>query len=323
LDKIEKIRAQKEFQLWVEQMDSAIAEFVASAPLETRGKLDLSDESLDVLEVWILSMYSDLEHLRPIMDRPDVASFMDGASRYLGAIFRRASGSSWVLELDDPKSAAYNRPSLWGGTLSVQSCPWYKITAATDRRTGKYFSTILRNLRDDNALKIQHEKLLVEKWQDVRVNTASSITKSRLPFIRESDGGGTYATLVLIDESVEASADELASALETKFPANRDNRPEILRHADTFKLSWPEFTLFISRDESPHVIRESAEMAENLPPEHPAYAGVASCKARYDISATKDDKMENFNFYVFVVEAIESLGRTYTFDPIDGKFTNL
>lgn len=321
LDKIDKLIAQKKFQEWLKQMNNAVSEFIASAPPEIRTKLDQSDGSLDVLEAWVLSKFTSLEQLRSMMDKGDTAHFLDGASRYLGEIFRQASSSSWVLELDDPKSAAYNVPSLLGGTLSVQSCPFYKITASTSRRTGKYFSTVLRNVREDNLIKTKSAKSIV--LNPTTVNTKSGNDKLHIPFIRESDSSKTYATMLLIDSSVKASAEELAAALKKEFPATKKNSPKILHRGSEFKLSWPEFTLFISRNNAEHVLQESAEMAEMLPSGHPLRGRVAACEARYDLSADKDKNMDHFNFYIFVVEAIEKLGSIYTFDPYAAKFMNI
>jgi hypothetical protein len=321
LNKADKAKAQQRFQEWLLQMDHAISEFIASAPPAIRSKLDRSDESLDVLEAWVLSKFASLEQLRPIMNRGDVAHFLDGASRYLGEFFRQASGSNWVLELDDPKNAAYNRPSLLGGTLSVQSCPFYKVTASISRRTGNYFSTILPNVREDNLVKTERAKSATANV--TKSDAKSGDAKFRRPLVSESDGSETYATLFLIDPSAKASADELAAALGKEFPAPKKDSPRIVRRGSEFKLSWPDFSLFISRNDSEHVLQESAEMAGMLPPGHPMRGRVTACKARYELSANKDENMDHFNFYVFVVEAIEKMGSIYTFDPYQAKFMNI
>ena len=50
---------------------------------------------------------------------------------------------------------------------------------------------------------------------------------------------------------------------------------------------------------------------------------IASCKERIELSGKSDPAMDYFNDYCFVVEAIESLGEVYIFDPESAVFTNL
>ena len=131
------------FQFWLMEMDDAIDRFVQSAPTELRERLDRSAASLDVLEDWVLARYKSPADTRPAHE----AQFLDGAARYLGEVLRVNTGSRWTIRFDDPKFAFHGLPILKGGKLAeVPCCPLTTVTAATDRRTGRYFSTILRSV---------------------------------------------------------------------------------------------------------------------------------------------------------------------------------
>jgi hypothetical protein len=131
-----------QFQIWLMEMDTALEQFIDSAPSAVAERLDLSAESLDSIEAWILSKYGAPEELRPASE----SAFHDGAARYIGEVFRTHTASKWSLDLSDPKNLNYGVPALTGGKLTIGLCPLTLVTALLDRRTGKYLSTILRNV---------------------------------------------------------------------------------------------------------------------------------------------------------------------------------
>lgn len=130
------------FQYWLADMDEAIKRFIASAPESIRPKLDFSAESLGTVEGWILQRYDGPQALVP----PSEAAFLDGAARYVGEIFRERTDSKWTINTSDPKVLYFGRPTLRGGQLKTPLCPLSLVTASTDRRTGEYFTTVLKNL---------------------------------------------------------------------------------------------------------------------------------------------------------------------------------
>jgi hypothetical protein len=131
------------FQYWLAEMDDAIERLVNSAPSGMREKLDGSDESLSALEQWVLSKYANPSEASAASE----AVFVDGAARYVGEVLRNRTGSKWGIDLENSKDVFYGIPTLRGGSLKVPLCPLTTVTASTDRRTGSYFSTILRNVR--------------------------------------------------------------------------------------------------------------------------------------------------------------------------------
>lgn len=134
-----------QFEIWLMEMDNAIAAFKDSLAPGVRSRLDGSEASLDVLEALILERYPTPADTR----KPGEAAFLDGAARYVGEVIREHTGSKWTMRHDDPRFVFHGLPILAGaGKLkNVPECPLSLVTASTDRRTGKYLSTVLRNLR--------------------------------------------------------------------------------------------------------------------------------------------------------------------------------
>lgn len=132
----------EQFQYWLAHMDQALEAFLDLVPATLRKQLDGEPESLDKLEAWLLSRYPSVPHTKAASE----ASVLDGESRYVGEILRRVTGSIWTTETRDRKFAFYGLPILQGGMLvRMPACPLTMVTAAVDRRTGKYLSTIISN----------------------------------------------------------------------------------------------------------------------------------------------------------------------------------
>lgn len=132
-----------QFQFWLMDMDDAIDRFIRSVAPEIRQQLDHSPQSLDVLEECVLVKYKSPAATRASKE----AAFLDGVARYFGEVLRKGTNSKWAISFDDPKFVFHGLPILKGGKLAdIPCCPLTTVTAATDRRTGRYFSTIYRNL---------------------------------------------------------------------------------------------------------------------------------------------------------------------------------
>lgn len=130
------------FQYWLMEMDDAIEYFMKSIPNEISIKLDYTPESLLVLEEYILHKYADIESAR----KKSEAKFFDGASRYLGELFRKLDGGKWYIELERKDNFFYGLPQVVGGKNQVtQLCPLALVRASTDRRKGDYLYKILMN----------------------------------------------------------------------------------------------------------------------------------------------------------------------------------
>ena len=133
-----------DFDHWVSYMPDGLKHFFDGLPDQIRNKLDYSPASLDALEKWILETYPSTE----AMLKPDQASRVGGAARYIGETFRKAIGGHWDIRFDDPNNAFFAIPILTGFNEHPAPTPVSPLaltTTAADRRTGKFLRTILEN----------------------------------------------------------------------------------------------------------------------------------------------------------------------------------
>lgn len=131
-----------EFEAWHAAMRVVIVDWKASLPDPAAARLDGSLRSLAVVERLLLERYPDIEATE---DRAQ-ARFLDGAARYIGEALREALGGRWAL-CDAPHDAYNGLPVLTGfATLRTTVCPLTLVTAVTDRRTGRYLTTVAQNL---------------------------------------------------------------------------------------------------------------------------------------------------------------------------------
>jgi hypothetical protein len=139
----EKQAKQEQFEAWLAEMDNALRRFLGRLPEEVRIKLDHSPASLDVLEAWMLDRYQDN---KPLHEQPEVSN-LDGLARYVGETYRKALGGHWEIRLDDPTYVYYGLPQLTGfSEHPTPASPHTLVSAAVDRRTGKYLGTVLGNM---------------------------------------------------------------------------------------------------------------------------------------------------------------------------------
>ena len=125
------------FEAWLAHMDDALESFKASLPAALASRLDLSVDSLDLLERHYLSVFPTLVDAL----KPDAKLVLDGYARYVGETFRNLLNYKWDICLSDSKNAYYGLPTLSSNTL----CPLTLVTTATDRRTGEHWSKVAKH----------------------------------------------------------------------------------------------------------------------------------------------------------------------------------
>lgn len=125
------------FEYWLIHMDDALETFKASLPPPLALCLDLSIDSLDPLEQHYLTEFSSTDDALRQVARTAV----DGYARYVGEVLRTLLNTKWDLCLAGPKHAFYGLPTI----KDHQLCPLALVTAAADRRTGRFWSTIANN----------------------------------------------------------------------------------------------------------------------------------------------------------------------------------
>jgi hypothetical protein len=132
----------EQFEMWVDEMSDALESFLERLPPDVAKRLDYSVKSLDVLEAWILSEYPDFDTFG---EQPDDIR-TDGAARYVGEVYRKALDAHWDISFDKPNDANYGLPVIVGFKGQQTALAPHSLAAvSTDRRTGDYLSTVLRN----------------------------------------------------------------------------------------------------------------------------------------------------------------------------------
>lgn len=129
------------FQNWLAHMDDALADFLARLPPALRNELDYTPASLGRLEAFLLDRYPSVAAIKG-----DPEPYLDGASRYVGEVFRRNIGGRWRIRTDDPKYVYAGLPELtFLKEKDTPACPIKLVPTALARRTGAFLSTIFEN----------------------------------------------------------------------------------------------------------------------------------------------------------------------------------
>ncbi|WP_230680234.1 hypothetical protein [Ralstonia solanacearum] len=124
-------------------MDNAIKNFIDSTLQSVAHILNFYDESLPVLENWLMTRYGTPAEIM----RPAEALVHDGAARYIGRTFRRKLGGTWIIDFNDFKNVFFGVPQIAGMRgQKVQFCPYALVTSFLDRRSGVYLMGIFNNM---------------------------------------------------------------------------------------------------------------------------------------------------------------------------------
>jgi hypothetical protein len=121
-------------------MDDVIENLRGTLPEAVRTRLDLSPESLDVIEQIALDKYEQFaDAFRSVAD----VAVIDAMGRYVGEVFRKHLGGRWMISYEDPQNIFYGLPQVSGMIgQTVQMCPYNCVTDALDRRMGSFIRSI-------------------------------------------------------------------------------------------------------------------------------------------------------------------------------------
>ncbi|MEU4217122.1 hypothetical protein [Actinoplanes sp. NPDC026623] len=101
--------------------------------------------SLDALEAFLLKRYRKPDAALTLDQRP----VLDAAARHVGLVMVLAiDGATWDLDLSDPSGVYFGLPVVQLPDGPAE-CPLSLVTAALDRRSGDYLSTVVRHLADE------------------------------------------------------------------------------------------------------------------------------------------------------------------------------
>jgi hypothetical protein len=132
----------EQFEYWLMDMEDALDRFRSSVPPELALRLDHSPKSLDMLEQYALETYPSIDAAKNSKE----AARLDGFSRYLGESLRHSLGGKWFIDFSDSRNGFHGLPQLMGlSGQTTQICPLAMVKAALDRRSGTFWSAILRN----------------------------------------------------------------------------------------------------------------------------------------------------------------------------------
>ena len=126
-----------EFESWLECLDDHINEFYNIEPI-LEGNLDFSPSSLSIIESRLLERFDSIQDTL----KSDNKQFLNTCMVYVGETFRTNVGGTWRIELEDVNDAYYLLPVLNIPEVGIE-CPVTLVTAAIDRRNGKYMEKVL------------------------------------------------------------------------------------------------------------------------------------------------------------------------------------
>jgi hypothetical protein len=132
-----------------------------------------------------------------------------------------------------------------------------------------------------------------------------------------------YETLILVDADTSIAVDAIHTAIANVYPESAGSPPQVTRTGSTIRIAWPEFAFELYHTDAPHVLQESRQIASECAARRPERERIAQCRERVELWGGDDLEMDYFNDYCFIVQAIESLARVYTFDQGSGEFMNL
>lgn len=134
-----QLHSREAFQRWL------AGEGEARAALDALigAKLGADEDSLDALEAFLLKRYAGPEKLLA----PAQRETLDAAARHVGRVLLSAAdGAQWAIDLDDPDNAYYRLPIVRFDD-DAEECPLSMVTAALDRRSGRYLRGVVEAYR--------------------------------------------------------------------------------------------------------------------------------------------------------------------------------
>ena len=123
--------------------------------------------------------------------------------------------------------------------------------------------------------------------------------------------------------------EEAAKLLEARFASRPDLK--VMLKKNVIVKADDRWQLKVHLNLEPHVIEESAELAQSLEAgtctaaapellEWAKNAKLQSFPVRFEISSSQDPNMDHFNDYLFVLEALQALEGSVAFDPSTNMF---
>lgn len=136
------MKEKDQFEEWLFIMDDRLSDFIESLPENIKNEMDYSADSLDIIERWLLSLFSKSETILEEKNK----FFLDGLSRYIGETYRKQLTGKWSINIDDPEFVFYGLPIITDSEKNETIiCPISMSTTTIVRNQGTFLSTILKN----------------------------------------------------------------------------------------------------------------------------------------------------------------------------------
>jgi hypothetical protein len=136
-----RLHSSEEFQTWLAH-DLEVRDELTGM---TGEELGVVEESLDVLEAFLLGRYRNPDEALQLNER----GVLDAAARHIGLVMLlNIDGTSWAIDLENEDNVYYRLPIIRLPD-GAEECPLAMATAALERRTGQYLRTIIENYEED------------------------------------------------------------------------------------------------------------------------------------------------------------------------------
>lgn len=130
-----------------------------------------------------------------------------------------------------------------------------------------------------------------------------------------------YEYLILISDTSDFSMEGLEQNLRSFYARNEDRKVGIERIDDEITVAIKNFPFFIELSGAPHVLEESAEIAESWKGNPAEKSKIAACSRRLEMHAQGQDfNMDYFNDSLYILGEMETFEGIYVYDPGQDSF---
>ncbi len=138
-----------------------------------------------------------------------------------------------------------------------------------------------------------------------------------------------YQALVMLPTQNAPSLESIAEMLHNRFALTRDRLvdstaapPQIeATEADSLTISIADWQIHLHPNRDPSVLAEAQEIAAlYLEPDDRRKTILPTYDFRIEIACDPDPTMERFNYYVYVIETLETIPGAIVFDPTTTGF---
>jgi hypothetical protein len=283
---------QKEFDVWVESLDTELETLLSSLPKKVSEQLDYSLESIIKLEEFLLDRFKD----RNDLERAENSRLVNQLTAYVGQSICCTLGGHWAIELADKEHMYFGEPVVVHPSY-VMEYPASYIFAPVTRRTGRYLSLEVQNLREIASVKNTENKKVSEKSFDFSKRC--------------------YHVLFLFQHPLKPTLEQYVALVNKKYES-RSDAPSVSKINENYCFSFQgcEFWLFQNSEKS--AVDEAREIAQFS--DSTNRQAISESRCRFELYGGPDTEGKYFNDYVVLLQIAESLGKVWIFDPEKTSF---